>query len=124
MSDKNKTKIVCTIGPKTADVQSIEKLIDSGMTMARLNGSHNTLDWHIGMIHLIREVDCYLPILFDLPGQPGSLASRLPTARKSYRVGSHTIFLTCDITTVHRHKCYIQKSTVCSFSMAERGSYL
>ena len=69
MSDKNKTKIVCTIGPKTADVQSIEKLIDSGMTMARLNGSHNTLDWHIGMIHLIREVDCYLPILFDLPGR-------------------------------------------------------
>jgi len=69
MSDKNKTKIVCTIGPKTENSQSIKDLIRSGMTMARLNGSHNTIDWHIAMIRRIREVDCYLPILFDLPGR-------------------------------------------------------
>ncbi|MDB4188294.1 pyruvate kinase [bacterium] len=69
MTKKNKTKIVCTIGPKTEDVPSISRLIEAGMTMARLNGSHNNLDWHIAVIKRIREVDPYLPILFDLPGR-------------------------------------------------------
>jgi len=69
MNFKNKTKIVCTIGPKTNDKSSIEKLIKSGMTMARLNGSHNSLEWHVETINLIRKVDPYLPILFDLPGR-------------------------------------------------------
>ena len=69
MSNKNKTKIVCTIGPKTNDIKSIKKLIKSGMTMARLNGSHNTLDWHIDTIKVIRKIDPYLPIIFDLPGR-------------------------------------------------------
>jgi pyruvate kinase len=69
MSERNRTKIVCTIGPKTEDVLSIASLIESGMTMARLNGSHNTLEWHIAVIQRIREVDPFLPILFDLPGR-------------------------------------------------------
>ena len=69
MKKNKKTKIVCTIGPKTADKKSITKLIASGMTMARLNGSHNTLDWHKSTIRRIRDVDNYLPILFDLPGR-------------------------------------------------------
>lgn len=69
MKNKNKTKIVCTIGPKTDDSISIKKLIKNGMTMARLNGSHNTLDWHIRTIKLIRKIDPYLPIIFDLPGR-------------------------------------------------------
>ena len=78
MIDKNKTKIVCTIGPKTNDIKSIEKLIDSGMTMARLNGSHNSLDWHIETIDMIRKVDPYLPILFDLPGRKIRTAKESP----------------------------------------------
>ena len=41
-----KTKIVCTIGPATCDSASIKQLIDEGMNIARLNGSHNTLEWH------------------------------------------------------------------------------
>ena len=39
------------------------------MRPVELNGSHNTLDWHISVIKRIREVDPYLPILFDLPGR-------------------------------------------------------
>jgi pyruvate kinase len=75
MTSKNKTKIVCTIGPNTEGAESIRKLISSGMTMARLNGSHNSLDWHIKVIDRIRAVDPYLPILFDLPGRKIRTAS-------------------------------------------------
>ena len=57
MKNKNKTKIVCTIGPITDDPISIKKLIKNGMSMARLNGSHNTLDWHIRTIKLIRKME-------------------------------------------------------------------
>jgi len=34
------TKIVCTIGPATDSVESIQKLVDYGMSVARLNFSH------------------------------------------------------------------------------------
>ena len=39
----NKTKIIATIGPKTNNKNYIQKLYRSGMSIARLNGSHNTL---------------------------------------------------------------------------------
>ena len=36
-----RTKIICTIGPATADYQSIKKLYMAGMNVARLNMSHS-----------------------------------------------------------------------------------
>lgn len=92
MIDKNKTKIVCTVGPKTNDIRSIEKLIDSGMTMARLNGSHNSLDWHIETIDMIRKVDPYLPILFDLPGRKIRTAKESPDL--SFEKNDKVVFTT------------------------------
>ena len=64
----NMTKIICTIGPATADVESLRRLIEAGMAVARLNGSHNTLEWHAATIGAIRAVDPTIAILFDLPG--------------------------------------------------------
>ncbi|MCX5749193.1 MAG: pyruvate kinase [Candidatus Saganbacteria bacterium] len=65
----DKTKIVCTIGPASCDRKTLEKLAKAGMNVARLNGSHNTLDWHEKSIKLIRSVDKNIPILLDLPGR-------------------------------------------------------
>ena len=64
-----KTKIVATIGPNTANPSMLKKMYSAGMSLARLNGSHNTLDWHESTIKLIKKTlpDC--PILLDIPGK-------------------------------------------------------
>lgn len=65
----NKTKIICTVGPCCCGESSLKKLIRSGMNIARLNGSHNTLQWHGNVIKRIRAMDNTIAVLFDLPGR-------------------------------------------------------
>ncbi|AFK22699.1 pyruvate kinase [Pyrococcus sp. ST04] len=68
----HKTKIVATIGPATNSKRMIEKLIKSGMSVARINFSHGTFEEHAKVIEMIREVawklDRRVAILGDLPG--------------------------------------------------------
>ncbi len=51
-----KTKIVCTIGPASESVEVLEKLIDAGMNVARLNFSHGDHAEHKVRIDRINEV--------------------------------------------------------------------
>ena len=39
------------------------------MSVARLNGSHNTLNWHKNLIKLIKKTLPECPILLDIPGK-------------------------------------------------------
>jgi len=64
----SRTRIVCTLGPESATEAGIRALLGAGMTMARLNGSHNSLAWHGAAVARIRAIHGTLPILFDLPG--------------------------------------------------------
>ncbi|WP_174614024.1 pyruvate kinase [Virgibacillus ihumii] len=50
-----KTKIVCTIGPASESIESLEKLIESGMNVARLNFSHGDYEEHGQRIQNIRR---------------------------------------------------------------------
>jgi len=50
-----RTKIVCTIGPKTQSVEMLQKLYDAGMRCARLNFSHGTHEYHAQTIANVRE---------------------------------------------------------------------
>jgi pyruvate kinase len=67
-----RTKIVCTIGPATDSETQLEKLIDAGMNVARLNFSHGTQEEHKGVIERIRKIslrkDVPVAILQDLAG--------------------------------------------------------
>ncbi|MGY4724577.1 pyruvate kinase [Burkholderia cepacia] len=42
----SKTTIIATIGPASNTAETLLALHRSGMTVARLNGSHGSLDWH------------------------------------------------------------------------------
>ena len=69
---RRRTKIVCTLGPATESSSLIERLIRSGMNVARLNLSHGTPDSHSKASREVRRISERLgvevAILVDLPG--------------------------------------------------------
>jgi pyruvate kinase len=67
-----RTKIVCTIGPASADGEQLDRLAAAGMDVARLNFSHGTHAEHAEVIQRIRQGDERwgrpIAILQDLQG--------------------------------------------------------
>lgn len=51
-----KTKIVCTLGPVSRSPEMIEKLIESGLNVVRLNFSHGDHEYHKESIEMFRAV--------------------------------------------------------------------
>ncbi len=68
----NKTKLVCTIGPASDSPKMIEKIIEAGMNIARLNFSHGDFEYHGKVIKNIRaaseRIGKRVSIMADLPG--------------------------------------------------------
>ncbi|EQA46516.1 pyruvate kinase [Leptospira broomii serovar Hurstbridge str. 5399] len=52
-----KTKIICTIGPATADKKMILALAEAGMNVARLNMSHGNHEFHRSIIKIIKSLN-------------------------------------------------------------------
>jgi len=67
-----KTKIVATIGPASSSPEMVERLINAGVDVMRLNLSHGTREAHKEKVAVIREVSARLArpvaILLDLQG--------------------------------------------------------
>ena len=67
-----KTKIICTIGPRTAPFDMLQRLAEQGMNVARLNMSHGTLEWHQDVIRSIKRINkkigTTIAILLDTKG--------------------------------------------------------
>jgi len=72
LASRPKTKIVCTLGPATSSEATVQSLVESGMSVARLNLSHGTLEEHAAAAELVRRVSQHvgLPvgIMVDVPG--------------------------------------------------------
>ena len=51
-----KTKIVCTIGPACRDIDTLKRMVEAGMNVARLNFSHGDHAYHAGTIALLKQV--------------------------------------------------------------------
>jgi len=93
----NKTKIVCTIGPASRDPKVLEKLMEAGMNVCRLNFSHGTHEEHAELIKDIREVSGKLglpiAILQDLAG-PKIRTGKLQDKESVNLVRGETFILT------------------------------
>lgn len=70
--DMRKTKIVATIGPASESIETLTRLIESGLDVARLNFSHGTYEEHAQRIRRIREVSQtvgkHVGIMLDIKG--------------------------------------------------------
>ena len=67
-----RTKIVCTLGPASSDRETIDRMIEAGMNVARMNFSHGLHEDHAKRIKMVREAarkyDQTVTILQDLQG--------------------------------------------------------
>jgi pyruvate kinase len=69
---ERRTKIVATIGPASRDLETLKRMIDAGMDVARLNFSHGNREIHAENVERIRraanQAGRQVAILQDLPG--------------------------------------------------------
>ncbi|KAJ3074972.1 hypothetical protein HDU98_009642 [Podochytrium sp. JEL0797] len=98
MTIANKSKIFCTIGPKTQSVEMLTKLYDAGMTVARLNFSHGTHEYHAATIVNIRKMikesktEKTLAIMLDTKGPEIRTGKLVGGTDKALKMGQHFVF--------------------------------
>ncbi len=67
-----RTKIVATLGPATDDVAMLDKMIEAGLDVVRLNFSHGSAEQHRKRVELVKErakkAGCIVGIMVDLQG--------------------------------------------------------
>lgn len=98
-----KTKIVCTIGPKTESVEMLTKLVNAGMNVMRLNFSHGDFAEHGARIANLREVmknsGEQLAILLDTKG-PEIRTIKLEGGKDVALVAGQTFTFTTDASVI------------------------
>lgn len=97
MSHRNKTKIVCTIGPASRSPEVLGRLFDAGMNIARLNFSHGDFAGHREDVVRIRKIAADLgkpvAIMADLPGPKIRIGDLIEEEIK-LEIGQHLILTT------------------------------
>ncbi len=98
-----KTKIVCTIGPKSESKEMLTKLLKAGMNVMRLNFSHGSHEEHAARIATLREVKeetgLKAAILLDTKG-PEIRTIKLENGEDVKLVAGQTFTITTDKTVV------------------------
>lgn len=94
------TKIVCTIGPATRNKESIGRLMDAGMNVARLNFSHGshqdhkeTVDW---VRSIAKEKGKPISILMDLQG-PKIRVGQMKEGAQTVKAGQELVITSADV---------------------------
>jgi len=115
-----KTKIIATIGPATASVEMLVRLIDAGVDIFRVNFSHNSFSEHEKLIRNIRKASkhagCSPAILQDLPG-PKVRIKGLKEAREICANSKITFSRRCQ----RRNDTYLQVNYPSIFEAIKKG---
>ena len=94
-----RTKIICTIGPKTATKGMLTRLVNAGMNVARLNFSHGDHEYHQGVIrnlrHVLAKEKRMCAIMLDTKG-PEIRTGKLKGGKEIRLSSGQTIVLTSD----------------------------
>lgn len=95
-----KTKIICTIGPASANEMTLAQMCQAGMNVARLNFSHGTHEEHKVKIDLIKRVrenlNMPIPIMLDTKG-PEYRIKTFKNGSVEIGEGARFVFTTEDI---------------------------
>ena len=95
-----KTKIICTIGPASANEKTLTQMCLAGMNVARLNFSHGSHEEHKEKIDLIKRVrenlDMPIPIMLDTKG-PEYRIKTFKSGSVEVQDGAQFVFTTDDI---------------------------
>ena len=93
-----RTKIVATIGPACQDPETLTKMVEAGMNVARLNFSHGTYSSHAQFISAIRQVskktESHIAVMQDLCGPKlrlGEFNERTVAEGENVRLGGNGI---------------------------------
>ncbi len=98
-----KTKIVCTIGPKTESVEKLTELVNAGMNVMRLNFSHGDYEEHgtriVNFRQVMKNLGKTLAILLDTKG-PEIRTTKLENGQDVDLVAGQTFTFTTDTTVI------------------------
>lgn len=68
----NQTKIICTIGPGSNNLETMKGLVNAGMDVMRMNFSHGSYEQHEGELKLLtqinKELNTHVAALLDTKG--------------------------------------------------------
>ncbi|CCW64789.1 unnamed protein product [Phytomonas sp. EM1] len=90
-------RIICTIGPGTQSTEALKGLIQSGMSVARMNFSHGSHEYHQITIENVRKASAELGINIGI-----ALDTKGPEIRTGLFVGGQAVMengATCFVTT-------------------------
>ena len=95
-----RTKIVCTIGPTSENIDTVKQLLLNGMNVARLNFSHGTFEEQEARIAVIRQASAEtgipVAIMLDTKG-PEIRMGHLEGGKAVLQEGEQLIFTTEEI---------------------------
>jgi len=95
-----KTKIICTIGPACENEETLTKMCEAGMNVARLNFSHGTHEEHLKKIALVKQVreklNLPIPIMLDTKG-PEYRIKTFKDHKVTLEEGAEFTFTTADV---------------------------
>lgn len=102
-----RTKIICTIGPKTESEEAIKKLAEAGMNIARINMSHGEPNWNSMVMKRIKKIsqETVFPIglMLDTQGPEVRTSAKTEFSLEEGEIFKIAVSSACDIQEGEKH---------------------